>query len=644
MALAGPLLAQPAPHSPLAILDVPYISQSEALCGGAAAAMVLRYWGERGIDAESFAHLVDRSAAGIRTDRLIDEIHTRGWQAFGIQGSSDQVSNELGRGRPVLTLIEDRPGAFHYIVIVGATSGALVFHDPARAPLRVMLRDEFSRRWNAAGRWMAVIVPGEPVRATAVPPAALAADTPCERLIARGIEDAQANDLPAAERALASALSCPGGAAMRELAGVRLLQRRWEDVETLASGAVAVDPADAHAWRLLATSRFIQDDRVGALAAWNRVSEPRLDLVSVAGLRHTRQGVVERLLAATPGDVLRPATYVRAQRRLGLLPAAATTRLEYVPVPSGLAELRASVNERPRFGLDPWGYAAVGLRAAARQELEYAIGSLTGEGERFTAAWRFWPHRPRVAASLGAPSPWGGVWTLRAFSERQPFDRTDFTPAERTVAELEIGNWITAGMHAAVRAGLDEWKTEGRHAAAGATLRFRSLRNHLEARLTSDVRAGATTFGQIESRLVAVSDPERRGRVYLGRAGVAVTSGSTPVDLWFAGDAGDTRDVRLRAHPLVRDGRFSTEQLGRTIVHGSAEGQQWWTLSAFRVGAAVFLDAARVGSRLAEGARGDVDVGTGARFAVPGAPGTFRADVAKGLRDGATKWSFVYEP
>ena len=36
---------------PLAILDVPFISQSEALCGGAAAAMIMRYWGARGLDA-----------------------------------------------------------------------------------------------------------------------------------------------------------------------------------------------------------------------------------------------------------------------------------------------------------------------------------------------------------------------------------------------------------------------------------------------------------------------------------------------------------------------------------------------------------------------------------------------------------------
>jgi hypothetical protein len=50
--------AQPA----VRVLDVPFIAQSESLCGGAAAAMVLRYWGERGLTAESFSHLVDASA------------------------------------------------------------------------------------------------------------------------------------------------------------------------------------------------------------------------------------------------------------------------------------------------------------------------------------------------------------------------------------------------------------------------------------------------------------------------------------------------------------------------------------------------------------------------------------------------------
>src|SRR5687767_766936 len=139
---------------PLPLLDVPFISQSEALCGGAAAAMVLRYWGERGLAAESFAHLLDPDAAGIRTTVLIDDLRQRGWNATGIVGSEPVLEQELARGRPVLALIEDRPGAFHYVVLVAAARQTFVFHDPARAPMRVMSRDEFNRRWQRADRWM----------------------------------------------------------------------------------------------------------------------------------------------------------------------------------------------------------------------------------------------------------------------------------------------------------------------------------------------------------------------------------------------------------------------------------------------------------------------------------------------------------
>src|SRR5918996_6277478 len=78
-----------AQSAPLQLLDVPFISQSELLCGGAAAAMVLRYWGERGVSAESFANLVDRSASGIRTDVLVADLVRRGWMAAAAAGSRE---------------------------------------------------------------------------------------------------------------------------------------------------------------------------------------------------------------------------------------------------------------------------------------------------------------------------------------------------------------------------------------------------------------------------------------------------------------------------------------------------------------------------------------------------------------------------
>jgi hypothetical protein len=62
-----------------------------------------------------------------------------------------------------------------------------------------------------------------------------------------------------------------------------------------------------------------------------------------------------------------------------------------------------------------------------------------------------------------------------------------------------------------------------------------------------------------------------------------------------------------------------------------------------RIAAAAFADSAGVVDRLQSGARADVDAGLGLRAALPGLPGVFRLDVGKGLRDGATAVSFVYD-
>lgn len=639
--LAGHVEAQPAP---LPILDVPFISQSEALCGGAAAAMVLRYWGERGLSAESFSHLVDRSAAGIRTDALVSELRSRGWMAAALAGTGEAIDAELRRGRPVLTLIEDRPGRFHYIVIVARTPDAVVFHDPARAPFRVVGREEFERRWQPAKRWMAVVVPGEREPETVAPVSALPSAAPCDALIAAGVARAQAGDLAAAEQHLTTALSCGGAAAMRELAGVRVLQRRWADVEALSNAATATEPRDPYGWRLLGTSRFVQNNRDGALAAWNRVSEPRLDLLSVAGLDRTRQRVVERLIGASAGTVVTPNLLLRSERRLGELPAAVSTSVELRPAAGGLAELRATVNERPVIPADVWSYVALGAVAASRRELGAATGSLTGGGERLKAEWRFWPGRPRLGAAVDAPAPWGGIWSVGGFGEHERF--TDAGPPDETRAGgfVEWSTWTNAVVKLTAGAGVEDWDRIGTLGRSRAQVQMLTRGSRVHVRADGEMWAGAASFSRLSVNIDAASAATRTGRIYLGRGGAAAGSANLPPLLWFGGDTGQTRETLLRAHPLVDDGRLRIEQMGRRLWHASVEAQQWWSAGIVRTAAAVFVDAARVGDRADDAARTDVDAGVGVRLALPGAPGTFRADVATGLRHGGTRWSFVYDP
>jgi predicted double-glycine peptidase len=640
-------------NRPLAILDVPFISQSEALCGGAAAAMVMRYWGARGLDAGSFAHLVDRSAAGIRTTALVDDIRRRGWSATAIAGSDEAIARELADGRPILTLIQDRPGTFHYIVIIGATQRAVVYHDPARTAFRTMSREEFDRRWSAADRWMALVVPPVAAESRAATPGTpsepdaafeINSAASCDALISDGVRLAQSNDLDGAERRLTGALSCEGPAPLRELAGVRLLQRRWGEVSDLASAALAEDPSDAHAWRLLATSRFVQDDRDGALNAWNHVGEPRVDLIRVDGLVRTRQRIVEQLLPIDRNDVLTPARFVRARRQLRELPSAASAELTFVPVPSGLAELRATVAERALIPADRWSLAALGVVAALRREVEVSSGALTGGGERITVGWRFWPDRPRVGAAFTSPAPWGGLWTVDAFGERQPF--TDlFATSRRHGAHLSLSEWVAPRMRASIRGGVEQWDGVDTFGMLSAALRVLTVGERFDGRVELSGWKAGSSFGTMDVGATIRSTTERRGQVFVGRAGLGLASVDTPADIWFAGDTGRARGMPLRAHPLMTGGQIRVDQIGRQVIYSSGETQRWWPGKAgVRFGAAAFVDAAHTDRRAVDRARTDVDLGIGARLAVPGVSGTIRIDVAKGLRDGATAVSFVYDP
>lgn len=634
----------------LPVLDVPYISQTESLCGGAAAAMVLRYWGERGLSADSFSHLVDTSAAGIRTDALVGELAARGWRTSAVAGTVALLDAALSERRPVLALVEDRPGRFHYVVVVASTPAAIVFHDPARTPFRVQSREEFSARWRSAGNWMALVMPPPAGGRAAAPPEGDVAVPPavtgdaCTLAVSSGVSAAQAGDLTGAERLLTSALSCRGSAVLRELAGVRVLQQRWADARDLSAAAVAADPGDTHAWKVLATSRFLQDDRRGALSAWNRAGEPRVDLVRVEGLTRTRARVVEDMLGVSPGDLLTPGAFDRARRRLSELPPATSTALDYVPAPGGRAELRANVAERSLLPSTIISQAAIGIGAAFTRAVKVSTGSLAGGGDRLTGEWRFWPGRPKVAFDYLAPAPWGGVWGVTGAFEEQPFDRPDVALIRRTTARVSLADWAAPRVRWSLRTGVEEWRDIGRFVQTGGSLRLTALADRFIGDVDLDAWSGDRAFGigQVHARLRTSTEP--KGWVATGLVGLGVATDRTPADSWFAGDTGLARQELLRAHPVVIDGRLRTDQMGRSVVHGSFEAQRWWRVPLVAIGAAAFVDTVRLERRFDPGARRDVDVGGGLRATVPGLGGMLRVDLGKGLRDGATRVSFVYEP
>jgi predicted double-glycine peptidase len=142
-------------------LAVPYLPQTDALCGGAAAAMVFRYWGDAHADVSQFAPLVDTRAGGIADDVLVEAIEARGWRALRFAGSADRLAAQLQQQRPIIILVADRGPLNHYLVVTGMDADAVIVHDPAWGPSRRIAFADLARIWQPTGFWSLVILPGE---------------------------------------------------------------------------------------------------------------------------------------------------------------------------------------------------------------------------------------------------------------------------------------------------------------------------------------------------------------------------------------------------------------------------------------------------------------------------------------------------
>lgn len=662
--LAAPLGADQSGRRRL--LDVPYLPQTEDLCGGAAVAMVLRYWGERQVYPEDFSELVDGSASGIRTDVLAAEVSRRGWQSFplndGTGASGEWIRQHVDRGRPIVALIEVRPNRYHYVVIVAWTGEQVIVHDPARAPFRVMAQAEFDRAWALAGRWALLLLPSEDrLSQPELPSEAPTIDTrpatgTCGSLIHQLVELARSGEVGGAETGLLAAIQlCPGDpAAWRELAGVRFLQSRWAEASTSAERAALLDPKDEQGWNLLATSRFLNDEPDAALGAWNRIGRPTVDLVRVEGVRRTRHPVVVALVDLPPRTLLTAERFGRAARRLHELPSAVLTRLRYRPIAGGLVEVEAVVVERPTVPRGVVPVVATAARAWLQRELTLDVAAPVRSGELWTVAWRWWEARPRLAFALAVPAAsWlPGVTTIEGFWERQSYEIPSTEPSgtaaiyrdERRRAAFGVADWATSNIRWTASAALDRWARDSHFSVNGALdLRLAGDRVSIGIDTAAWVPIGSGgrfAKGGVSSAWRSTRDNDRPS--WLIVAGLAAASAAAPLDLWPGAGTGHARTPLLRAHPLLNAGVVSGPVFGRRLVHGTVEYQHPLLATqgaALRL--ATFADTARAWRRIGDDDRAAVhtDVGAGIRVALPGNGGTMRVDVARGLRDGRVVFS-----
>jgi hypothetical protein len=642
-------------------MEVPFVSQTDALCGGASAAMVFRYWGDAHADAQQFASLVERragGAVGIANDRLVDAVRARGWRVERTDGSIAALRARIDARQPVVVLLAEGHDRFHYVVVVGATADAFVVHDPSWGPSRSMDISSFARRWAVSQQWSLVILPGG-IKAPAKSAASgLRADA-CGGLVADAIEETRTRGLDHADEILGAVREkCPSSAGpMRELAGVRFAQRRWAEAAALAREAIDREPEDQFAHHVLGASLFMQEDEVGALRAWNEIGLPHLDQVNIQGLHRSRYQAVTEALGLTPPAVLTADAFLRARHRLEELPDRASARLAVRPEDDGFADVDVMIAEhagQPR-GLSEWLGTAV--RAGVDREVALALPGLTGQGDLWSASWRFWANRPRVAVGYAAPRVAGlfGVWRVEGSWETETYGIGGATPRQESRAHgaLTVSDWLTGHLRYSLSTGFDAWDTGQRAASAGASLERRWLDDRLSlgvdatkwlpiARSAVGPTSGFSAFGaRATARSASISTSSGWG--YQAVMGTERVSDAAPFTLWPGAGEGVARAPLLRAHPLLKDGVLDVLEggdgsvFGRSLQYASAELVRWLDRPAIaKLGVAGFVDVGRAAGQAISGeAVAQTDLGAGLRLRLPGVGRALRIDLAHGLRDGA---------
>lgn len=673
----------PASTTPAAtsLLDMPFVPQSEALCGGAALAMVMRHHGIRGVEAEDFAHLVVETGEGIRTTDLTDAARERGLEATPFTGQRDVVRALLAAGDPVIALIEDRPGIYHYVVLLAWGDGRVLFHDPAVGPHQVMSEAQLMRAWQPAGYWAlrtrgaagAASAQTDAVIRNAVRPIDVAADSlptasrrdgdaesndTCDAHLQTAAAAAAAGEYVAAEQALDAAQRVCADTTIvtRERAGLRFRQNRYDEAESAAALRLAHAPDDTHAWELLAASRFVQGERSGALAAWNQIGRPYNDLTRIDGLRRTPHAVVNEAVAIAPGERVTTTALARARRRAAALPSIARARVDYQPVSRDTVQVDVAVLEHPVVAWGAFDLALHAVRAVAEQRLLVQPAGVLRIGERWRIDATWQEHRRALAFGVSIPRVFG----LRAITHLDagvrdwtfgdPFSAVGAESIRETVrgASIVLSDWSAAGIEWRAGVGIDEWQDQSLGSVlAGGTLHLDDERVVLGAELAGWWAPDADAIGRARVRAALHTSLAAHTEGMLLLHG-AITGEAGPRALWNGAGAGRVGGALLRAHPLLdSDGVIRSQWWAPRLAAATIEVRHWFTtLGPVDAGGAVFLDGALAAGAMAgssvpaadTGMRGAADGGIGLRFRLSGGT-VIRLDAAHGIGSRASALS-----
>src|SRR5262249_21223417 len=158
---------------------------------------------------------------------------------------------------------------------------------------------------------------------------------------------------------------------------------------------------------------------------------------------------VAQALDLTPNALLTEDRFVFAERRLEQLPGRLNSRLSYRPESDGYATVEAVVVEPPLVPSGPIEWGAAAARAAIDREVSVNVPGRTGQGEVWTASYRWWQERPRAGVAFAAPRTGvlPGVWRVDAFWEAQTY-ALNGTRVREALAHggVAFGDWLAPNL------------------------------------------------------------------------------------------------------------------------------------------------------------------------------------------------------
>jgi hypothetical protein len=588
--------------------------------------MLMRFYGATALRAGDFARYLGASG-GIAATDMVRAADACGYDAQVLSGAASTLCDMTSHGSPVIVLVDGSARLLHYVVVVGATDHAVVYHDPARRPGISQSMQEFEQRWAASGHWMLRLTPRT-----------------------------QQASVPRSIRLVSAPVDSTG--AWLERAASAFRRGRFAGARDAAERAIAQDPGRESAWHVLGASHYMLDEPDSALAAWNHVDAPTLDLVRVQGLERTRHQVIADAMHLEDDELLTTRSLALARRRVAEVPSLSATRVDYRPVATGRADVDVALKERSLWPHSASQLGVVGVRVITERTIRATISSPTGGGETIEASYRWWENRPRAELALTTPElfGWQGKTRIAMADEVQTYAGANAAIADspgaistgRVVETTREGTvtrsqWITPAWMFDASAGYHRIRERGQYASLGSGLTWAAAHDACRA------RAGALVWDRVDdgeslhARLDITADQRAALSSIIqleSRAGWSVVDAAAPRSLWPGAGTGPGRDGLLRAHPLLSGGVITGSAFAPALVTVGTEATRWMVADV--LGAAVFLDGA-VPFGTSQTSRLILDAGIGARIHPPGEHGYVRVDIAAGLTETARAFSVAWQ-